>query len=83
MPGAPVPRPGHRRRRAPDQQDRRPQGRARPQIPAGAPDGADPREGRCVSTTTELGSHGERIAAAYLTDAGLRVARPQLALPRG
>lgn len=23
--------------------------------------------------TTELGSHGERIAAAYLTDAGLRV----------
>jgi putative endonuclease len=26
-----------------------------------------------VSTTTELGSHGERIAAAYLTRAGLRV----------
>jgi putative endonuclease len=26
-----------------------------------------------VSTTTELGSLGERIAATYLTDAGLRV----------
>jgi putative endonuclease len=26
-----------------------------------------------VPTTTELGAHGERIAAAYLTDAGLRV----------
>jgi putative endonuclease len=26
-----------------------------------------------VSTTTDLGAHGERIAAAYLTDAGLRV----------
>jgi putative endonuclease len=26
-----------------------------------------------VSTTNELGGHGERIAAAYLTDAGLRV----------
>ena len=26
-----------------------------------------------VSTTTELGGHGERMAAAYLTDAGLRV----------
>jgi putative endonuclease len=26
-----------------------------------------------VPTTTALGSHGERIAAAYLTDAGLRV----------
>jgi putative endonuclease len=26
-----------------------------------------------VSTTTELGVHGERIAAAYLTRAGLRV----------
>src|SRR5690242_12930757 len=28
---------------------------------------------RGVSTTTDLGLHGERIAAAYLTDAGLRV----------
>jgi putative endonuclease len=27
----------------------------------------------CVPTTTELGVHGERVAAAYLTDAGLRV----------
>jgi putative endonuclease len=26
-----------------------------------------------VSTTTDLGAHGERIAAAYLTSAGLRV----------
>jgi putative endonuclease len=26
-----------------------------------------------VSTTTELGAHGERIAAAYLSRAGLRV----------
>jgi putative endonuclease len=26
-----------------------------------------------VPTTTELGAHGERIAAAFLTDAGLRV----------
>jgi putative endonuclease len=26
-----------------------------------------------VSTTTELGVHGERIAAAFLTDAGMRV----------
>jgi putative endonuclease len=26
-----------------------------------------------VPTTTELGSHGERIALAYLVDAGLRV----------
>jgi putative endonuclease len=26
-----------------------------------------------VPTTTELGSHGERIAAAYLTDAGLHL----------
>ena len=26
-----------------------------------------------MSTTTELGAHGERIAAAYLTRAGLRV----------
>ena len=26
-----------------------------------------------MSTTTDLGVHGERIAAAYLTDAGLRV----------
>jgi putative endonuclease len=26
-----------------------------------------------VPTTTELGSHGERIAVAYLTDVGLRV----------
>jgi len=26
-----------------------------------------------VSTTTELGGHGERIAVAYLTDSGLRV----------
>jgi putative endonuclease len=26
-----------------------------------------------VPTTTELGAHGERIAVAYLTDAGLRV----------
>jgi putative endonuclease len=26
-----------------------------------------------VSTTTDLGVHGERIAVAYLTDAGLRV----------
>jgi putative endonuclease len=30
-------------------------------------------EGRCVSTTIELGRHGERIAAAYLTRAGARV----------
>src|SRR3954453_22932911 len=28
---------------------------------------------RGVSTTTDPGAHGERIAAAYLTDAGLRV----------
>ena len=26
-----------------------------------------------MSTTSDLGVHGERIAAAYLTDAGLRV----------
>jgi putative endonuclease len=26
-----------------------------------------------MSTTSDLGMHGERIAAAYLTDAGLRV----------
>jgi putative endonuclease len=26
-----------------------------------------------VRTTSDLGAHGERIAAAYLTDAGLRV----------
>ena len=26
-----------------------------------------------MSTTTELGTYGERIAAAYLTDAGLRL----------
>ena len=26
-----------------------------------------------MPTTTELGAHGERIAAAFLTDAGLRV----------
>jgi putative endonuclease len=26
-----------------------------------------------MSTTSDLGGHGERIAAAYLTDAGLRV----------
>ena len=26
-----------------------------------------------MSTTTELGAHGELIAASYLTDAGLRV----------
>jgi putative endonuclease len=26
-----------------------------------------------VSTTSELGAHGEQIAAAYLTDAGLRL----------
>jgi putative endonuclease len=32
-----------------------------------------PGECRGVSTTTDLGVHGERIAAAYLTDAGLRV----------
>jgi putative endonuclease len=30
-------------------------------------------DGRCVSTTTDLGARGERIAAAYLTDSGLRV----------
>ena len=28
---------------------------------------------RSVPTPTELGAHGERIAVAYLTDAGLRV----------
>jgi putative endonuclease len=26
-----------------------------------------------VSTTSDLGAHGERVAAAYLTDAGLRL----------
>ena len=30
-------------------------------------------DGRCVSTTLELGSLGEDIAVAYLTDTGLRV----------
>ena len=30
-------------------------------------------DGCPVLTTTELGGHGERIAVAYLTDAGLRV----------
>jgi hypothetical protein len=34
-----------------------------------------------VPTTTELGSRGERIAVAFLTDAGPARARPQLALP--
>ena len=32
-----------------------------------------PGDGRGVSTTSELGVHGERIAVTYLTDAGLRV----------
>jgi putative endonuclease len=31
------------------------------------------RDGAGVSTKNELGAHGERIAAAYLTRAGLRV----------
>src|SRR3712207_8161128 len=32
------------------------------------------RQGRCVTSTTDrLGARGERIAAAFLTDAGLRV----------
>ena len=35
--------------------------------------GRQPGDGRAVSTTADLGVHGERIAAAYLTDAGLRV----------
>ena len=30
-------------------------------------------DGRRVRTTSDLGAHGERIAAAYLTDRGLRV----------
>ena len=30
-------------------------------------------DGRRVRTTSDLGAHGERIAAAYLTDSGLRV----------
>ena len=30
-------------------------------------------DGRRVSTTSDLGAHGERIATAYLTDAGLRM----------
>ena len=34
---------------------------------------APPGDGRGVSTTSDLGVHGERIAAAYLTDAGLRL----------
>ena len=32
-----------------------------------------PDDGRPVRTTSDLGAHGERIAAAYLTDRGLRV----------
>ncbi len=31
------------------------------------------RDGRRVRTTTELGQRGERIAARYLTDHGLRL----------
>jgi putative endonuclease len=31
------------------------------------------RDGRAVSTTSELGAEGERIAVTYLTDAGLQV----------
>jgi putative endonuclease len=30
-------------------------------------------DGRRVRTTSDLGAHGERIAAAFLTDRGLRV----------
>jgi putative endonuclease len=30
-------------------------------------------DGGCVTTRTELGARGERIAAAFLTDAGLRL----------
>ena len=35
--------------------------------------GPVPGHGRRVRTTTELGQHGERIAARYLTDHGLRL----------
>jgi putative endonuclease len=38
-------------------------------LPQGPSDG----DGRRVLSPTELGARGERIAAAYLTDAGLRV----------
>jgi putative endonuclease len=35
--------------------------------------GSSDGDGRRVSSTTDLGAHGERIAAAYLTDVGLRL----------
>jgi putative endonuclease len=35
--------------------------------------GLAPAHGRAVRTTTELGQRGERIAARYLTDRGLRL----------
>ena len=37
------------------------------------PPNTGPGDGRRVSTTSDLGAHGERIATAYLTDAGLRM----------
>ena len=40
---------------------------------AGLGPGAAAADGRRVPTTSDLGPHGERIAAAFLTDAGLRV----------
>src|SRR4051794_15255076 len=42
-----------------------------------------PRDGRGVSTTSDLGVHGERVAVSYLTDHGFPGAGPELALPGG
>ncbi len=60
--------------RAGDRQDRRPQGvlASTDRLPALRTARAHAKVGR-VSTTIELGRRGERIAAAYLTRAGVRV----------
>jgi putative endonuclease len=42
-------------------------------FPRGLAATISPGDGRGVSTTSDLGVHGERIAAAYLIDAGLRL----------